>query len=145
MLFSSTSSLARFRSEGVRISQSESPRFRSGVPLGTSRYAGASSRLPLTQRRLSATPGVVKVKGLKTERRLPPHPERSRMPRENLHNLVLNLQQVRKQEALQQALLVPWRQLDATVGEYVQWHSLVLWVRTISESAGELPSVLRSE
>ena len=67
------------------------------------------------------------------------------MPRENLHNLVLNLQQVRKQEALQQAVLVPWRQLDATVGEYVQWHSFVLWVRTISESAGELPSVLRSE
>ena len=67
------------------------------------------------------------------------------MPRENVHSLVLNLQQVRKQDALQQALLVPWRQLDATVGEYVQWHSFVLWVRTISESAGELPRVLRSE
>ncbi len=67
------------------------------------------------------------------------------MPKENVRNLVLNLQQVRKQESLQQALLVPWRQLDATVGEYVQWHSFVLWVRAVSESAGELPSLLRSE
>jgi hypothetical protein len=67
------------------------------------------------------------------------------MPKENVRNLVLNLRQVRKQEALEQALLVPWRQLDATVGEYVQWHSFVLWVRTVSESAGELPTVLRSE
>jgi hypothetical protein len=67
------------------------------------------------------------------------------MPRENVHNLVLSLQQVQKQETLQQALLVPWRQLDATIAEYVRWHSFVLWVRTVSESAGELPSLLRSE
>jgi hypothetical protein len=67
------------------------------------------------------------------------------MPKKNVRDLVLNLQQVRKQEALQQALLVPWRQLDATVGEYVQWHSFVLWVRTVSESADELPRVLRFE
>lgn len=67
------------------------------------------------------------------------------MPRENIHSLVLTLRQVRKEEALEQALLVPWRQLDATVREYVEWHNFVLWIRSVSESTRELPSVLRSE
>ena len=67
------------------------------------------------------------------------------MAKGNFGNLVLNVRLDRKQGALQEALLVPWRQLEASADEYVRWHSFLLWVRTISESADELPAVLRSE
>jgi hypothetical protein len=67
------------------------------------------------------------------------------MGRRNFENLVLNVRLDRKQRAFQQALLVPWRQLEAGANEYVQWHSFVLWVRTISDCAGELPGLVRCE
>ncbi len=67
------------------------------------------------------------------------------MARGNFENLVLNIRLDRKQKALQDALLVPWSELEATADEYVQWHCFILWVRAVSESAGEIPDALGSE
>ena len=67
------------------------------------------------------------------------------MARGNFDSLVLNLRLDRKDRALQNALLVPWRELAASADEYVHWHAFVLWVRTIMEAAGDAPDVIRSE
>jgi hypothetical protein len=67
------------------------------------------------------------------------------MGRGNFDNLVLKVRLDRKQRALQDALLVPWRQLEASADEYVEWHTSLLWVRTIVEAAGGVPDGIRSE
>jgi len=67
------------------------------------------------------------------------------MGRGNFDNLVLKVRLERKQRALQDALLVPWRQLQASADEYVEWHAFVLWVRTIVEAAGGVPDGIGSE
>jgi hypothetical protein len=67
------------------------------------------------------------------------------MARGNFNNLVLSVRLERKQIAVQDALLVPWRQLAASVDEYVEWHTVVLWVRTIVEATGDVPDAVRSE
>lgn len=67
------------------------------------------------------------------------------MARGNFDNLVLSVRIDRKQRALQHALLVPWCELVARTDEYVEWHTFVLWVRTIVEATGGLPDEIRSE
>jgi len=67
------------------------------------------------------------------------------MARGNFDSLVLGVRLDRKDRALQNALLVPWRELAASADEYVQWHAFVLWVRTIIEAAGHPPDSVRSE
>jgi hypothetical protein len=67
------------------------------------------------------------------------------MARGNFDNLVFNVRLDRKQRALDDALLVLWRQLEAIVDEYVEWHTFVLWVRTIVEATGNIPNAVRSE
>ena len=67
------------------------------------------------------------------------------MARGNFDSLVLSVRLDRKDRALQNALLVPWRELAASADEYVQWHAFVLWVRTIIEAAGHAPAAIRSE
>jgi hypothetical protein len=44
-----------------------------------------------------------------------------------------------RQKALQQALLVPWLQLEETASAYVESHIFVLWVRAIAEVTEDLP------
>jgi hypothetical protein len=67
------------------------------------------------------------------------------MARGNFDNLVLKVRLDRKQRALQQALLVPWRELAARTDEYVEWHTFVLWIRTIMDAGGNLEDGIRSE
>lgn len=67
------------------------------------------------------------------------------MARGNFDNLLLNVRLDRKQRALQDALLVPWRQLAASADEYVEWHTFVLSVRTIVEATAGVPDGIRSE
>jgi hypothetical protein len=63
----------------------------------------------------------------------------------NCENLVFNVRFDSKQRALQEALRVPWRQLEENSAAYAEWHIFVLWVRAISENSGELPDIVRSE
>ena len=67
------------------------------------------------------------------------------MARGNFDSLVRSVRLDSKDRALQNALLVPWRELAASADEYVQWHAFVLWVRTIVEAAGHTPEAIRSE
>ena len=67
------------------------------------------------------------------------------MARGNFDSLVLSIRLDRKDRALQNALLVPWRELAASAAQYVQWHAFVLWVRTIMETASGVPDVIQSE
>jgi hypothetical protein len=67
------------------------------------------------------------------------------MARGNFDSLVLNIRLDRKQRALQDALLIPWRELAASADEYVEWHAFVLWVRTIVEATADVPDGIRSE
>jgi len=59
-------------------------------------------------------------------------------------NLVLNVRRDRKQEALQGALLVPWGQLAEGAAAFAEWHMIILWVRVITETAAQLPQIVRS-
>ena len=67
------------------------------------------------------------------------------MARGNFDSLVLNVRLDSKQRALQNALLVPWRELQKSADAYVEWHGLVLWVRSIVEATGDVPDGVRSE
>jgi hypothetical protein len=67
------------------------------------------------------------------------------MARGNFDSLVLNVRLDSKQRALENALLVPWRELAASANEYVQWHAFFLWVRALVEATGDLPDGIRSE
>jgi hypothetical protein len=67
------------------------------------------------------------------------------MAKRNFENLVLNVRLDSKQRALQESLLVPWQQLEHSAAAYAEWHTFLLWTRAISESAGEVPEIVRSE
>jgi len=67
------------------------------------------------------------------------------MAKRDTANLVLNVRRDKKQEALQGALLVPWRQLAEAASVFVEWHMIILWVRVITETAEQLPQIVRSE
>jgi hypothetical protein len=66
------------------------------------------------------------------------------MAKRDTANLVLNVRRDRKQEALQGALLVPWRQLADGAAAFAEWHMIILWVRVITETAEQLPQIVRS-
>ena len=65
------------------------------------------------------------------------------MAKRDTANLVLNVRRDRKQEALQGALLVPWRQLADGAAAFAEWHLIILWVRVITETAEQLPQIVR--
>jgi hypothetical protein len=66
------------------------------------------------------------------------------MAKRDTANLVLNVRRDRKQEALRGALLVPWRQLADGAAAFAEWHMIILWVRVITETAEQLPQIVRS-
>src|ERR1035441_353953 len=66
------------------------------------------------------------------------------MAKRETANLVLNVRRDRKQEALQGALLVPWRQLADGAAAFAEWHVIILWVRAITEAAEQLPQIVRA-
>src|SRR5260370_21920535 len=59
-------------------------------------------------------------------------------------NLVLNVRRDSKQRALQEALLVPWPLLAEGAAAFAEWHMFILWVRVITETAEQLPEIVRS-
>jgi hypothetical protein len=67
------------------------------------------------------------------------------MARGNFDSLVLKVRLDSKQRALQNALLVPWRELATSADEYVEWHAFVLWVRSIADACGSVPEGTSSE
>ena len=66
------------------------------------------------------------------------------MARRDFQKLVIQLQFDTKQKALQQALLVPWRQLEEAASAYVESHIFIMWVRAIAEVKPELPKIVVS-
>src|SRR5713226_8476739 len=66
------------------------------------------------------------------------------MVKRDFEKLVLQVRLNTKQKTLQQALLVPWRRLEERVSAYVDWHTFVLWVRTIGEFEEQLPEIVRA-
>ena len=67
------------------------------------------------------------------------------MAKRDTANLVINARHDSKQKALQAALVVPWQQLAEGASTFVEWHMIILWVRVISETAEQLPQIVRSE
>src|SRR5215472_19220504 len=67
------------------------------------------------------------------------------MARGNFDSRVLGVRLDRKDRALQNALLVPWRELATRADQYVEWHAFLLWVRTIVDVADDVPHGIRSE
>ena len=59
-------------------------------------------------------------------------------------SLVRNVRRDSEQEALQEALLVPWSLLAESAAAFAEWHIFVLWVRGIAETADLLPDIVRS-
>ena len=66
------------------------------------------------------------------------------MAKRDSANLVLNVQRDSKQKALQAALLVPWHRLAESATAFAEWHVFVLWIRAITETADEIPEIVRS-
>ena len=58
--------------------------------------------------------------------------------------LVLNVRRDSEHRAMQEALLVPWHQLAEGADAFTEWHVVILWVRIISETANQLPAIVRS-
>jgi hypothetical protein len=67
------------------------------------------------------------------------------MAKGDFENLVLKVRLESRQRALQEALVVPWRQLAESADAYAQWHSFVLWVRALSDGTGALPDIVAAE
>ena len=68
----------------------------------------------------------------------------SLMAPKNLDGLTVQLRLDAQHEALQQTLLAPWNRLEEAAEVYVEWHAFVLWVRAITETAGQVPDIIRS-
>ncbi len=66
------------------------------------------------------------------------------MATRNLSGLVVQLRRDAEQQALREALFVPWSRLQETAEAYVEWHTFVLWVRAITETVNEVPEIVRS-
>src|SRR5260370_15966032 len=66
------------------------------------------------------------------------------MAKRDSANLVLNVRRDSKQKALQGALLVPWHQLAESATAFAEWHVFVLWIRAITETADQIPEIVRS-
>ena len=59
-------------------------------------------------------------------------------------NLVLNAVRNREQNALHNALLVPWHQLSESATAFAEWHIFILWIRAITETGDQIPEIVRS-
>ena len=59
-------------------------------------------------------------------------------------NLVLNAVRDREQNALHNALLVPWHQLSESATAFAEWHIFILWIRAITETGDQIPEIVRS-
>jgi hypothetical protein len=66
------------------------------------------------------------------------------MAKRNSANLVLNVRRDSRQRAMQEALLVPWQQLAEGAAAFAEWHIIILWVRVITETADQIPQIVRS-
>jgi hypothetical protein len=66
------------------------------------------------------------------------------MAKRDSANLVLDVLRDSKQKAMQEALLVPWQQLAEGAAAFAEWHMIILWVRVITETADQLPQIVRS-
>ena len=66
------------------------------------------------------------------------------MAKRDSANLVLNVRRDSQQRALQEALLVPWQRLAEGAAAFAEWHMIILWVRVITETADQLPQIVRS-
>src|ERR1700693_422877 len=66
------------------------------------------------------------------------------MVKRDFEKLALQVRLDTKQNALQQALLVPWRRLEERASAYAEWHNFVLWVRNIGEFEEQLPEIVRA-
>jgi hypothetical protein len=64
------------------------------------------------------------------------------MAKRDFGKLALRVRLDTKQQALQQALLVPWRRLAERASAYVDWHIFILWVRAIAEFEEPLPDIV---
>jgi hypothetical protein len=67
------------------------------------------------------------------------------MARGNFESRVAAVRLDLKQKALGDALLVPWSELETAAEEYIDWHSFALWVRALSDAAGEVPDGVHAE
>ena len=59
-------------------------------------------------------------------------------------SLILGVRRESKQKALQEALLVPWQHLAEGAAAFAEWNMIILWVRAITETADQLPEIVRS-
>jgi len=66
------------------------------------------------------------------------------MAKRDSASLILDVRRESKQKALQEALLVPWQQLAEGAAAFAEWHMIILWVRAITETADQLPEIVRS-
>lgn len=66
------------------------------------------------------------------------------MAKRDSASLILDVRRESKQKALQEALLVPWQQLAEGAAAFAEWHMIILWVRAITETADQLPGIVRS-
>ena len=66
------------------------------------------------------------------------------MAKRDTENLALNLRRDKKQQALHSALLVPWPRLTEGASAFAEWHLVILWVRVITETAEQVPQIVRS-
>jgi hypothetical protein len=57
-------------------------------------------------------------------------------------NASAKLHRLAQERAEEQARRIPWRRLDETRTEYVEWQELCFWVRVIVEAEGEMPDWL---
>src|SRR4030095_6351565 len=66
------------------------------------------------------------------------------MAKKDSASLVLDVRRDSKQRAMQEALLVPWQQLAQDAAAFAERHMIVLWVRIITETAEQLPEIVRA-
>ncbi len=59
-----------------------------------------------------------------------------------MRNSVLRLQQLARERADSQARRIPWQQLHESRNQYIDWQEFHLWVRSILEVDGGIPSWL---
>ena len=74
----------------------------------------------------------------------PPKARRSKPAKEkkSMRTSVLRLQQFARRRAERQALRIPWQRLHESCNQYIELQEFFLWVRSIIESAGDLPNWL---
>ena len=64
------------------------------------------------------------------------------MARSISNKLAAQVRSGAQQQAMQHALRVQWRRLEQAAAAYVDWHILVLWVRSITEFDNQLPATV---